>query len=61
MQTPLPNFGSLTQNQQAILKKTSGFQENAFKMSKLQSPFLRKIKDSNNSFTQIENNFRLLR
>ena len=36
-------------------------QENAFKKSKNPSPFLRKTIGSNNDFTLIQNNFRVLR
>ena len=55
-----PNFASFTLKSPSVTQKSVS-QENAFKKSKTPSPFFRNTIGSNNSFTLIKNNFRILR
>ena len=59
-QISFPNFALFSAKSPRVTERSVS-QENAFKKSKYQSPFLHKTISSNNCFTLIENNFRFLR
>ena len=56
----LPIFAFFTVKSPSVTQR-SVFQENAYKKSSNPSPFLHKTIGSDNYFTLIENNFRVLR